>query len=48
MTTFPLHAMHVATAEFIVQESVVGPDDGDKEEEDEDNEVALLAVPEER
>lgn len=47
MTTFPLNATHITTAEFIVQESVVGPDDGG-EEEDEDNEFALLAVPEER
>lgn len=48
MTAFPLHAKRIATTEFIVQESVVGPDDDDENEEaDKDSEVALLAVAEE-
>ena len=46
MTTFPLKATHVATSEFTVQESVVGPDDDD-DDEDKDSEVALLAASEE-
>jgi hypothetical protein len=46
MNRFPLNATYIATTEFIVQESVIGPDD-DENEEDDKSEVALLAAPEE-